>query len=172
MISNKIKLINQSSYFTVFLRSMVVLMIITLQIFICLVTSQQAQAADLSQKTEVCDLFFNNNIQLYHIPIARTEEERRKGLSNRQDAGAGMLFYFNPPRVVAFWMRDTLMPLSIGFISEEGILLAIEDLKPHSDELHRTSQPIKYALELPKGDFQKKGIIVGAKLTNIECRAI
>ena len=128
---------------------------------------QQAQAADVA---EVCDLSFTGNVQLRGVPVARTKEQQAKGLSNRDNAGPGMLFAFDPPGKLAFWMRDTRIPLSIAFVSEDGTLFAIEDMTPHSDEYHLSMKPAKYALELAQGQFQRRGLAVGSRLLKEECR--
>ena len=128
---------------------------------------QQAQAADVA---EVCDLSFTGNVQLRGVPVARTKAQQAKGLSNRDDAGPGMLFAFDPPGKLAFWMRDTRMPLSIGFVSDDGTLFIIEDMKPESDEYHLSMKPARYALELAQGQFEREGLAVGSRLLKKECR--
>lgn len=128
---------------------------------------QQAQAADVA---EACDLSFTGNVQLRGVPVVRTKEQQAKGLSNRDDAGPGMLFAFDPPGKLAFWMRDTRIPLSIAFVSEDGTLFIIEDMKPNSDEYHLSMKPAKYALELEQGQFERKGLVVGSRLLKEECR--
>lgn len=130
---------------------------------------QQTQAADVA---EVCDLTFTGNVQLRGVPVARTKEQQAKGLSNRDDAGPGMLFAFDPPGKLAFWMRDTRIPLTIAFVSDDGILFAIEDMKPESDEYHLSMKPARYALELAQGQFQREGLAVGSRLQKKECRPI
>lgn len=127
----------------------------------------QAQAADVA---EVCDLSFTGSAQLRGVPIARTKEEQMKGLSHRDDAGPGMLFAFDPPEKLAFWMRDTWIPLSIAFVSEDGTLFVIEDMQPNSDELHFSMRPAKYALELTLGQFECEGLAVGSRLLKGDCR--
>lgn len=128
---------------------------------------QQAQAADVA---EVCDLTFSGNVQLRGVPVARTKAQQAKGLSSRDDVGPGMLFAFDPPGKLAFWMRDTRIPLSIAFMSEDGTLFAIEDMTPYSEEYHLSMKPAKYALELTQGQFQRKGLAVGSRLSKVECR--
>lgn len=128
---------------------------------------QQAQAADVA---EVCDLSFTGNVQLRGVPVVRTKEQQAKGLSNRDDAGPGMLFAFDPPGKLAFWMRDTRIPLSIAFVSEDGTLFIIEDMKPNSDEYHLSMKLAKYALELAQGQFEREGLAVGSRLLKEECR--
>lgn len=122
--------------------------------------------------TEVCDLSFTGNVHLHGIPVARTKAQQARGLSNRDDIGPGMLFAFDPPGNLAFWMQDTRVPLSISFLSEDGILFVIEDMTPESDEYHLSMKPAKYALELPRGQFQSNGLSVGSRLLKEECRPV
>jgi uncharacterized membrane protein (UPF0127 family) len=128
---------------------------------------QQARAREI---TEVCELFFTGDISLAGVPVARTSPQQAKGLSNRDDAGPGMLFAFEEPGKLAFWMRDTRMPLSIAFISEDGAIFAIEDMTPGCHEYHLSVKPAKYALELRQGQFDQKGLTVGSRLMKQECR--
>lgn len=128
---------------------------------------QQTQAADI---TEVGDLTFTGNVQLRGVPVARTKEQQAKGLSNREEAGPGMLFVFDPPGKLAFWMRDTRIPLAIAFVSDDGILFVIEDMKPESDEYHLSMKPARYALELAQGQFEREGLAVGSSLLKVDCR--
>ena len=122
--------------------------------------------------TEVCDLSFTGNVQLHGIPVVRTKAQQAKGLSHRDDVGPGMLFAFDPPGNLAFSMRDTRVPLSISFVAEDGTLFAVEDMTPESDEYHLSMKPAKYALELPQGQFQRKGLAVGSRLLKEECRPV
>lgn len=131
------------------------------------VSKQQARAADIA---EVCNLTFTGNVQLRGVPVARTKVQQAKGLSNRADIGPGMLFAFDPPGKLAFWMKDTRIPLSIAFMSEDGTLFAIEDMTPYSEEYHLSMKPAKYALELAQGQFQHEGLAVGSRLLKEECR--
>ena len=71
---------------------------------------------------EVCDLTFTGNIQLHNLIVARTKKQQAEGLSHTNNAGPGMLFCFDPPDRLAFWMRNTKIPLSLGFISADGVL--------------------------------------------------
>jgi uncharacterized membrane protein (UPF0127 family) len=116
---------------------------------------QQAQAADVA---EVCDLSFTGNVQLRGVPVARTKAQQAKGLSNRDDAGPGMLFAFDPPGKLAFWMRDTRIPLSIAFVSEDGTLFAIEDMTPHSDEYHLSMKPPSTRLNSHRASSSVEGL--------------
>lgn len=129
----------------------------------------QAQAAD---ETEVCDLKFTGNVHFFGVPVARTKAQQAKGLSGRDEVGSGMLFAFDPPGKLAFWMKETRIPLSIAFVSEDGTLFAIEDMVPFSEEYHLSMKPAKYALELVQGQFQHEGLLVGSRMSIEECRPL
>jgi len=95
--------------------------------------------------------------------VAKTPQERAKGLMGRKHLGPqeGMLFIFENEDYHAFWMKDTLIPLSIAFIDKEGRIVRITDMKPLTLESHSPPAPILYALEMRKGWFSDNGIKVG-----------
>ena len=66
--------------------------------------------------------------------IARTPEQRALGLQHRQqlDENEAMLFVCGKSAVQKFWMKDTPVPLSIAFLDEDGTILHLDDLEPHS----------------------------------------
>jgi uncharacterized membrane protein (UPF0127 family) len=95
--------------------------------------------------------------------VAKTPQERAEGLMGRKHLGQeeGMLFIFETEDYHAFWMKDTLIPLSIAFIDKEGRIVRITDMKPLTLESHSPPAPILYALEMKKGWFSANGIKVG-----------
>mgnify|MGYP001220226064 CR=1 FL=1 len=96
--------------------------------------------------------------------VAATPEERAQGLMNRfsLQPDNGMLFVFERPEPLAFWMKNTFIPLSIAFISADGKIINIEDMRPQSEESHWSKGPALYALEMKKGWFAERGIGPGA----------
>jgi hypothetical protein len=97
------------------------------------------------------------------VEVARTPEERALGLMNRKHLGKeeGMLFIFESEGYHSFWMKNTLLPLSIAFIDKNGRIVDIKDMKPLTLDSHSPSQPVLYALEMNKGWFSANGIRVG-----------
>ncbi len=73
----------------------------------------------------------------------------------------GMLFDFGGETTTGFWMKDTSIPLSIAFISGEGVILDIQDMEPFSEALHQTNQRYPFAVEVNRGWFQRHGIEAG-----------
>lgn len=101
--------------------------------------------------------------------VADSRLERSVGLMHRTalPAGSGMLFVYPRPRPLSFWMRNTLVPLSIAFIDTAGTIVRISDMTP-LDERHVPSDwPALYALEVPQGWFGQAGVGVGDKVDGL-----
>lgn len=99
------------------------------------------------------------------VQLAITSAEKERGLMQRKSLGEneGMLFIYNQPRTMSFWMRNTHIPLDIGYFSDEGILLEIHPLFPHDEKLVGShSDAVQYALEMNQGWFSTNGIRPGA----------
>jgi len=101
------------------------------------------------------------------VEIASTPQERERGLMGRTALGAneGMLFLFADYQKRAFWMKDTKIPLSIAFVTRDGLIADIQDMEPETMTLHQSSQPAIMALEMPKGWFERNGVKVGDGIT-------
>ena len=97
------------------------------------------------------------------VEVPKTPQERAQGLMGRRHLGEneGMLFIFETEDYHSFWMKNTLIPLSIAFIDREGKVVRIVDMEPLSLESHPPPRPILYALEMKKGWFSTNGIQVG-----------
>jgi uncharacterized protein len=100
------------------------------------------------------------------IEIARTEEARAAGLMHRENlpADAGMAFLFDQPTNGGFWMKNTLIPLSIAFWDAEGDIVAILDMEPCTQDQCPVHSPgVSYvgAVEVNRGWFELRGVKVG-----------
>lgn len=88
----------------------------------------------------------------YDVVIADTEELREKGLQGVTNlpANEGMLFVFDEPQSVAFWMKDTYIPLDIIYISQDGeVLQVFPNCAPTDDTLlNSDTNEVKYVLEV------------------------
>jgi uncharacterized membrane protein (UPF0127 family) len=98
--------------------------------------------------------------------VAATNEQRMTGLMHRKEMPQheGMLFVFEAPGQQCFWMKNTLLPLAIAFIADDGSIVNIAEMQPQSLDSHCSDKPVRYVLEMNKGWFAKKGIKPGAKL--------
>lgn len=106
------------------------------------------------------------------VEIADTPKVREKGLMGRTSLsdGEGMLFIFEKPQVLSFWMKGTLIPLSIGFFdSEKRLIDIVEMVPPLPGEAffpsYHSSLPAQYALEAPQNWFKRNKIQPGMKFT-------
>ncbi len=99
--------------------------------------------------------------------LALTPEQREIGLMNRTDLGPyqGMLFVFDAPAKQCFWMKNTLIPLSVAFIANDGTIVNIDEMKPQTLDPHCSAQPVRFVLEMSQGWFAKRGMKAGSKLT-------
>jgi hypothetical protein len=98
--------------------------------------------------------------------VARSPNEQTVGMMFRREIGAnaGMLFVDPAPSVRCFWMRNTLIPLTIAFVADDGTIVNLADMKPLSDESHCSTKPVRFALEMRQGWFAKRGLKPGFKL--------
>jgi uncharacterized protein len=98
--------------------------------------------------------------------LAMSATEQATGMMFRREMGAneGMLFVNNDSGVRCFWMRNTLLPLSIAFIADDGTIVNIADMQPRSEQSQCSAKPVRFALEMRQGWFAKRGIVAGGKL--------
>ena len=98
--------------------------------------------------------------------VASSPAQRSMGMMMRTEMATheGMLFVFEAASPQCFWMRNTLLPLSIAFIADDGTIVNMADMQPKSDESHCSRQPVRYALEMNQGWFAKRGIKAGFRL--------
>lgn len=99
----------------------------------------------------------------FRVEVARTEEQKRQGLMNRKSLGdrEGMIFVYDTDRHLAFWMKNTTIPLTLAYLSKEGRIMQIEQLKPLSLKSVVSERAVRYGLELPAGVLDELGVRVG-----------
>lgn len=117
-----------------------------------------------------CDLRFNTGALLQDVRLAETRTEQTVGLANLDDAGPGMLFAWSKAEPRVLWMRDTRVPLTVGWIDADGVIFALEDMAPETDKMHLSMEPAAAALELPRGAFERHGLAAGVRLVDRDCR--
>ena len=108
-------------------------------------------------------------IHLIRAEVAATPSERERGLMHRPQMGPnqGMVFLFDRPAAQCMWMKNTLIPLSVAFIADDGRILNIEDMAPHTEDNHCAAKPARYALEMNRGWFARHGISAGMKISGL-----
>jgi uncharacterized protein len=106
------------------------------------------------------------------LEVARTDAQREYGLMNRTRLAphTGMIFVFGGDAPVAFWMKDTLVPLDMVFIGADGTVrrvfanVAVVQRSLPDADIPRESDVAKYVIELPAGEAAKDGIAAGVGL--------
>jgi len=102
--------------------------------------------------------------------VADDPDEKTIGLMGRKQLseGSAMLFVFSRPQPMGFWMKDTLVPLSIAYINGQGIIREIHDMQPLDESsVSSVFRDLVYALEVPQGWFGKNGILAGDKVLGL-----
>ena len=106
---------------------------------------------------------------IINTEVAATLEERDLGLMNRRSLpdNRGMLFVFPEARRHCMWMMHTRIPLSVAFIDDAGRIINIEDMQPDTSDYHCAAKPVRYALEMERGWFKKRGIGAGSRIEGL-----
>jgi uncharacterized protein len=101
--------------------------------------------------------------------VASSDADREQGLMYRDKLGPneGMLFVFNENAVHCFWMKNTLIPLSIAFVRADGTITDIDEMQAETTDNHCPRNNGVYALEMSHGWFAAKGIKPGMKLQGL-----
>ncbi len=102
--------------------------------------------------------------------VAQTPDQRATGLMHVREMAQheGMLFVFEEAQQQCFWMRNTLIPLSIAFLRDDGSIVNVAEMKALDDKNnHCSNEPVRYALEMNAGWFAKKGLKAGSRLTGL-----
>ena len=99
--------------------------------------------------------------------VAADHSSRATGLMHRRSLAPnhGMLFVFAEKSPQCFWMRNTLIALSIAFLDDDGRIVNIEDMAPLTENSHCSKEPVRFALEMEQGWFSRRGVGAGDRLT-------
>ena len=108
-------------------------------------------------------------MHLVKAEVAATDPARIRGLMFRESlhGNQGMVFLFDAKTRQCMWMRNTLIPLSVAFIDDDGSIVNIEDMQPHTDNSHCSTRPVRYALEMSKGWFAQRALGPGSKVQGL-----
>ena len=127
------------------------------------VTQNTTVASAPDESTTIAIIGANGERTEVEVEIADDTAEQRRGLMERTELAenAGMLFVFDREEPRSFWMRNTLIPLSIAYIASDGRIVDIQDMQPLDETSHPSAEPAQYALEVNQGFFAERGIEVG-----------
>jgi len=133
---------------------------------LCALITSSPATAQTGPQPPLPSVRLTAGIHVVQAEIATAPDERAAGLMFRKEmaANAGMLFGFEQPAVHCFWMRNTVLPLSIAFIADDGSIVNIADMKPQTTDSHCADRPVRFALEMNQGWFTKRGLKPGSRL--------
>ena len=119
----------------------------------------------LSSSDEQCISISIEKVNLC-VELAISQREKSKGLMYRKDLSNsdGMLFVWKNAGKRCMWMKNTYIPLDLGFFREDMTLIEVKELSPRSLNSVCSSEPAKYALELSKGWFSSHNVKDNSKL--------
>jgi uncharacterized protein len=109
---------------------------------------------------------FDGSDALLYVAVAETVQEQQEGLMGVEmlPADNGMAFVFDEPANSTFWMKDTLIPLSIAFVDESGQVIGVRDMQPCEADpcpTYGIDDPYVLAIEANLGWFDQAGVEVG-----------
>ena len=108
----------------------------------------------------------STGMHVIQAEFAQTPDEHSIGLMFRKSMGTndGMLFAFDRLGQQCFWMKNTLIPLSVAFLADDGSVVNIENMAPQTLDGHCSAKPVRFVLEMNEGWFAKRGIKPGFRL--------
>ena len=142
---------------------------IFISIFSVLVITQVFSKQQFKQMGYGKVVFLRKNLAI-KVEIAKTETEKSRGLMFRENLAEskGMLFVYKQEKILTVWMKNTLIPLDIVFVSAQGAIVSIvKDIQPCLNipcQIYESKKAAKYILEINAGLVEKKGISVGQQL--------
>lgn len=101
--------------------------------------------------------------------VAASPPARAQGLMHRQSlaANAGMLFVFPETATHCFWMKNTLLPLAIAFLADDGSIVDVQEMAAGSEASHCPARPVRLALEMNAGWFARRGLGSGSRISGL-----
>jgi uncharacterized protein len=133
---------------------------------LALVLAVACGSSDDGPETATLEITTTDGVRSFDVEVADTPSERRVGLMHREELAPidGMAFLWHEPIEGTFWMKDTLIPLSIAFWDEGGRILAILDMEPCEAEpcpSYGPDEPFLGAVEVEQGVLGEAGVEVG-----------
>ncbi len=139
---------------------------ILIPLLVTILMAHPAVNAQDTPQTQLPRTTLSIGIHQIDAQVALTPEQREIGLMYRKEMpqNEGMLFAFENPTRLCFWMKNTLLPLTAAFIADDGTVVNLENMKPQTTESHCSAKPVRFVLEMNQGWFAKKGVKAGSKI--------
>jgi uncharacterized membrane protein (UPF0127 family) len=135
---------------------------------VCLSLGLMAQGALAQDKAQhLPTVVLGAGMHNIKAEVAETPQEHEIGLMHRTSMGSneGMIFVFDRPGQQCFWMKNTLIPLAVAFVADDGTIVNLDEMKPQTLDPHCSTKQVRFVLEMNTGWFTKRGIKAGSKLT-------
>jgi uncharacterized membrane protein (UPF0127 family) len=129
-------------------------------------TAQRA-APQAAATLETLEIVSSRGVVKFQVEVVADDSSREQGLMWRKSLAPdrGMLFDFKTPRHVAFWMKNTLIPLDMIFLQQDGTILSIAaNAVPHDETPVPSGGPVTGVLEIPGGRAAELGLRPGDKV--------
>lgn len=141
----------------------------TAWVFCVLLLGSTTAFAQQGPQPALSTVKLTTGIHVITAEVAATPQSRMVGLMMRPrlEPNHGMVFVFEDKSQHCFWMRNTLIPLSIAFIADDGTVINVADMAPKSDASTCPLEAVRYALEMEQGWFAKRGVTAGKKITGL-----
>jgi uncharacterized protein len=115
--------------------------------------------------------------QTVRLEVAADPAARSRGLMGRRQvpAGTGMVFLYPADVTEAYWMKNTLVPLSIAFVAADGRVVSVAEMPPCTADpcpSYAPAGPYRYAVELRAGAFRSAGVGEGARVVPVDPSAL
>jgi len=138
-------------------------------VLVLLVAAACASSSDVPQSradTATLEIRTDAGVRSFDVEVADTSAERQTGLMGRKSLSPydGMAFLWTDPVQSSFWMKDTLVPLSIAFWDADGTIVSIMDMEPCRADpcpTYGPDAPFVGAVEVAQGEFEQSGVGVG-----------
>jgi uncharacterized membrane protein (UPF0127 family) len=100
------------------------------------------------------------------VELAANDSQRARGLMYRDTLceNCGMLFDFGETRYVGMWMKNTFIPLSVAYFTQDGVIVNIRQMQPQTLQSHPSDAPVRFALEMPMNWFKNNNIHAGDRI--------
>jgi uncharacterized membrane protein (UPF0127 family) len=130
-------------------------------------TSQASSAASFQKEGTLAFLRNSDTLSTLDVEIAKTPQERERGLMQRPalPEGSGMIFLFDNERARGFWMKNTPMALDIFFVNADSQIVRVaKNTTPYSTERIESEAPAQFVVEVPAGYADRFGIVAGDRI--------
>ena len=133
-----------------------------------LVAMPLTASAQVNKSLPVVELSIKN--AKLKTEVVADNTTRSIGLMNRFSLAPdhGMLFVFAQSEPLAFWMKNTFVPLSIAYVDSKGVIVSIVDMKPQDESTYPSGAPAMFAIEMKQGWFKERDIKVGDKVNGLD----